>query len=204
MVVAAGAAERQAQERPADRVDLLVDDVHLHLGCVDLGQHLGPRARKPVAINCSCRSALRSPPGSRSPAICSRRNRSYGLSPLKRGDDVIAIAPGVAVGHVLVEAVGVGVAGHVEPVPAPPLAVRRRGQQPIDHPIERVGPIVGEERVNLVGRRRQTGQVERHPANECSLVGRQSPAEGPLLPVWPTRTDRLGFAATSPSRTAGN
>ena len=42
MVVAAGAAERQAQERLAERVELLVDDVHLHLDRVVLGEHLRP------------------------------------------------------------------------------------------------------------------------------------------------------------------
>ena len=46
MVVAAGAAERQAEEGPADGVDLLVDDVHLHLGFIDFGQHLGADRQK--------------------------------------------------------------------------------------------------------------------------------------------------------------
>ena len=42
-------------------------------------------------------------------------------------------------GDVLVQAVGVGVAGHVEPVPAPPLAVGGRGEQAVDEPREGVG-----------------------------------------------------------------
>ena len=46
VVVAAGAAERQPQEGPADGVDLLVDDVHLHLHRVVFGQHLGPERRE--------------------------------------------------------------------------------------------------------------------------------------------------------------
>ena len=58
VVVAAGAAERQAQERLADRVDLLVDDVHLAASaCRARPAPSGPTTRKPVAISCSSRSA---------------------------------------------------------------------------------------------------------------------------------------------------
>ena len=42
VVVAAGAAERQAHERLADGVDLLVHHVHAQFWLVSLGQHLGP------------------------------------------------------------------------------------------------------------------------------------------------------------------
>ena len=46
-----------------------------------------------------------------------------GFVGVERGDHIIAIAPGVAVGDVLVHSVGVGIAGHVEPVPAPMFAI---------------------------------------------------------------------------------
>ena len=36
-------------------------------------------------------------------------------------------------------ALGVGIASHIQPVPAPPFAIARRGQQAIDEPGERVG-----------------------------------------------------------------
>ena len=42
VVVAAGAAERQPEDRLAERVELLVGDVHLHLLLVRLGQQLRP------------------------------------------------------------------------------------------------------------------------------------------------------------------
>lgn len=38
-------------------------------------------------------------------------------------DDVVAVTPGVAVGDVFVESVGIGVADHVEPVSSPAFAV---------------------------------------------------------------------------------
>ena len=52
-------------------------------------------------------------------------------------------------GVVLGVAVGVGVAGDVEPVPAPALAVVRRGEQAVDQPLVGVGRVVGEERRRL-------------------------------------------------------
>ena len=74
-------------------------------------------------------------------------------------DDVVAVAPGVredqpAQGDAL------GEAGHVEPVPAPALAERRRGEQPVHDFRVRGGRRVGGERGDGLGRRRQAGQVE--------------------------------------------
>ena len=40
VVVATGAADGQAQKSPAERIHLLIDDVHLHLLLINLGQHL--------------------------------------------------------------------------------------------------------------------------------------------------------------------
>ena len=48
-------------------------------------------------------------------------------------------------------AVRVGVAGHVEPVPRPALAVVRRRQQPIHQPLVSVGPRVVQEGVHFRG-----------------------------------------------------
>ena len=174
VVVAAGAAERQAQERAADACR------PARRRCPSPSSPRrprpapsGPSARKPVAISRSCGAAASSAAGSRSPASCSRTNWSYGLSRVERGDDVVAVAPGVAVGDVLVEAVGVGVAGDVEPVPAPALAVGGRGEQPVDDLGEGVGRVVGEEGVDLLRRRRQAGQVEGRAADQRPPVGRR-------------------------------
>src|ERR1051326_3964004 len=48
---------------------------------------------------------------------------------IERADDPVAPAPGERAAGVLFIAVAVGVAGEVEPVAAPALAVGRRGQQ---------------------------------------------------------------------------
>ena len=47
-------------------------------------------------------------------------------------DHVVAIRPGVVAALVLVVAVRIAVMGHVEPVPAPSLAVMRAGEQTVD------------------------------------------------------------------------
>ena len=77
-------------------------------------------------------------------------------------DDVVAIAPGVRPGQILLAlALGVGVAGQVEPVPAPALAVARRGQQPVDQLLVGVGSLVargrpGPRRARAAGRSGRT------------------------------------------------
>ena len=62
-----------------------------------------------------------------------------GLVGVEGLDDVVAIAPGVGARLVGLEAVGLGVAGEVEPVAAPALAVVRRGEQAVDELLEGVG-----------------------------------------------------------------
>ena len=68
---------------------------------------------------------------------------------------------------VVVVAVGVGVAGDVEPLQRHPLGMPWRGEQPIDHLPMSAGRLVGEECGPLVGRRRQAGEVERDPPQPC-------------------------------------
>ena len=93
-------------------------------------------------------------------------NSVVGLVAVEGADDVVAIAPGVGAVRVVLEAVGVGVADDVEPVAAPALAVVRRGEQAVDEFLVGVGRLVGEEGVDLFGRRRQAGQIERDAADE--------------------------------------
>ena len=156
MVVATSATKRQPEEHPAERVDLLVDDVHPHLGLVDLGEHLGAdghesgRDQQLVALR-----------------FATRREQVAGylfddeaverLVAVERGDDIVAIAPGVAVGDVLVQPVGVGIARDVKPMPPPALAVSHRSEQSINEPGIGIGTRVGEKALDLAGGR-QAGQ----------------------------------------------
>src|SRR5581483_4579022 len=70
-----------------------------------------------------------------------------------------------------VAAGGVGVANHVEPVPPPLLAVSGRSEQAVNYFLESRRRLVAEERLNLFGRRRQSGQVESSASDQRALVG---------------------------------
>ena len=60
---------------------------------------------------------------------------------VERADHVVAVSPGIGAVEVVLEAVGVGVARNIEPVPAPTFAVVRRGEQPIDEAFPALGVI---------------------------------------------------------------
>ena len=66
-----------------------------------------------------------------------------GLVLVERLDHVIAIAPDVGPRLIALEAFAIGVARQVQPVPRPALAVVRRGEQAVDHFLERIGRGVG-------------------------------------------------------------
>ena len=86
-------------------------------------------------------------------------------------DDPVAIEPDVP-RLVLLEPVGVGVPGRVEPVPAPALAVMGRlASRRSTSLLVGVGRRVGEEGVDLRERRRQADQVEAQAADQGGPVG---------------------------------
>ncbi len=62
-----------------------------------------------------------------------------GLVVIEGADHVIAIAPGVRPVLIEFEAIGVGVANHVQPLRGPALAIMRRREQAIDYFFIRVG-----------------------------------------------------------------
>ena len=72
---------------------------------------------------------------------------------------------------VFLVAVGVGVPSGVEPVPTPTLAVVRRGQQAFDDPLVGVFSRVGQERIHLLDRGRQSDEVEAEAAEEGDPIG---------------------------------
>ena len=126
VVMAAGAAERQPHEGLAGRVDLLVDDVGEEFLLVPLGQDFGPHRQKSGG-----REQLR-PPRRGHPLLdeeiagqMGSEKGVEGFVAVEGGDAPVAIAPGIAMGDVFIEPVGVGVADDVEPMPGLMLAVAR-------------------------------------------------------------------------------
>ena len=85
---------------------------------------------------------------------------------IKRSDHVIAIAPGPGtLGIGLHTAIGISIAGHIEPVTPPALPIGRRFEKPIHQPfVTGIGGIF-EEGGYFFRRRRKPGQVKGHPAD---------------------------------------
>ncbi len=155
VVVAAGAVDRQAEERPG----------RWWRRCRRGRRNTparGRSARRPRCRGGSNRwrsDASASPSGKLVAGELLADEAVVRLVVVERADDVVAVAPGARLGVVALVAVGLGEADEVEPVPAPLLAVARRGEQAVDEPFVGVGRRVGQERLDLGGRRRQAGQV---------------------------------------------
>ena len=90
---------------------------------------------------------------------------------VERADDIVAVRPRVVARLVLVVAVRVGVVHDVEPVPRPALAVARRREQAIDEAFVLVDRGIGDVRIDLVRRGRQSDEVEVHAPTERACVG---------------------------------
>ena len=96
---------------------------------------------------------------------------------VERPDDVVAIALGVRPGQVLLALpLRVGIAGQVEPVPSPALAISGRREQAVDHRLVRVRA------------RDRRGTPRPRPAREAARSG---------------RTRRAGGASSRPPRARG-
>ena len=166
VVVAAGAAHRQAEPDRGRRLDA-VDGV-LDEELVDDDAPLAVLAV--VAVERG------------GDALVAGRTGQHVASELLDGEPVerhvgvvgvdhpVAPAPhrSLAVGLV---AVGVGVAGRVEPLDRHPLAVARRAEQPVDRLLVGVRGVVVQERGELARRRRQPRQVERRAPQQRRPVG---------------------------------
>ena len=89
---------------------------------------------------------------------------------VERFDDVVAVGPDGAVAVFFV-AVGIGVAGEVEPAAGPALAVARRFQEVVDDDSEGLGSWVGGELVGNFDGRRKADEVEVDAADEGEGIG---------------------------------
>ena len=162
VVVAPGARDGQPHQPARDGVDAVVDDV------VDVPHEVAADGQEPegrqgllvLEVEPVGRNLFRHEPVERQVAV-------------ERPDDVIPVGPRPRVLLPLEEDVPlvVGVPGHVEPVPAPALAVVGGGQQAIDDFLVGVRGLVRLERGDFTRRRRQPEEVEREAADQRPPVG---------------------------------
>ena len=118
-----------------------------------------------------------------------------GLVGVERLDDVVAVGPGVGTVGVQPVALAFGVAGEVEPVLGPALAVARAGEQAVDEAFVGVWAAVGHEGLHLLRRRRQAVQVEVHAAHQFLAAGLGGGAQTVRFELGAHEgVDRLGAA----------
>jgi len=207
VVVALGAMDGEPKQRRRDDLDRVGDD--LVAGQLRLGR----------AVARGVRCHAQEPGGHQAVEVAARQVGGDGRQQLVAGqllgdelvegpvvvegaDDVVAIAPGPrALGIGLDSAVGVGVAGDVEPVAPPALTVGRRGQQPVHQAlIARVGRVL-DECLDLLRRRRQPGQVEGDAADQGLRSGlRGEPEALPPEPIQQEGVDRRPDLPAGPDR----
>ena len=169
VVVAAHAAHGKAEERAADDIDDAIEIIReglleiRHL-VVPHAESIDPRRDEAVEVavlELVARELL-------------EHEAVVGHVLVERLDHPVAVLPRPALDAVALEAVGLGVAHQVEPVPSPLLAVVRARKQTIEKRRPRevgVGVPRGQERLDLRGRRRQAGQVEVRAAKERKRIG---------------------------------
>ena len=180
VIVAACAADREAEQGATDRVDHVGEVEVLKRGgrtvAVALADREKARRRDEVGVLAQLAFAI----GARGVVVLLRDDVAGDLLPheLVKGlvapegvDDPVAILACLADGVVGAVAGRVGVARNVEPVTSPALTVRARFEKTIDERRERVRGIVGEVGADLFRRRRQPGEVEGDATDQCSLVG---------------------------------
>ncbi len=187
VVVAAGALERQAQHRRAERVDAIRDVFLAELlldaaAFVRLAVQAVERGRQALLVGRVRQQIAGQLPG---------EETVVGQVLREGADDPVAPRRHVALDVGLV-AVGIGVAREIEPVHRHALAVGRRGEVAIDGALVGAGPRVGEERVDLGRRRRQSGQVEGEPAQQHRPIGRRLTARGARGRAGPAPARRSG------------
>ncbi len=191
--MALGAAERQAEPDGGGRVGAID-------GCLDaklLLVHAAFVVRQRVAVKAGGRALFQRGVRQQVAGKLLDGEAVERQVLVQRVDDPVAPAPGVRPAGVFLVAVGVGIAGRVEPVPGPALPIVRRAQQPIDQLLVGVGGTVVQEFVDLYRRRRQAEQVEAEPSQQRRLVrfGRRSDSF-----VFQTGEDEAVNVVVNPAR----
>ena len=171
MVVALGAGHREAEPRRARRVDPVEEVVEPLL----LGNRAALAVQKMVAIEAAGDLLIESGlfGGGRRQQVARQLlggktvERHVGVEGLHHPVPPDPL-PGVAI---LLEAVGIGVAGDVEPGERHSLAVVRAGKEAVDQFFVGLRIGVGNEGIDLLGRGWQADQISVEPADERGPVG---------------------------------
>ena len=89
---------------------------------------------------------------------------------IKSSNHIIAIRPGIRPQFIFVIAVSFTEVHDIEPMPPPPFAVSRRGEQPIHDTFAGIVAAVVQKAIHVCGARWQADQIEEEPANERAAI----------------------------------
>jgi len=173
VVVAAGAADGEAEETSAHGIDAVVTLV----GARDLDGAVVvvPRSEAEKPQRWQMADAIRS--FEQVGGELGRHELVVWQIVVEGADHPVAIQMSVRIriepaAHRIEAAIVVfTVASDVEPHAGPGFPVSRRGEQAIDDLLERVGRRVFQKCVHFLRRRGKTGEAERGAADQCELVG---------------------------------
>ena len=159
VVVAPCATKCHSHEGPAGGVDLLIDNVAAHLGGIVTGVLLGTYGEDPdtEGLGTFLFKVIR---GQQVTGKLLNNEPVKGLVVIEGGDDVVAVTECDRVDNVLVHAVGIGVAGDIQPVPSPAFPVAGGGEQLVNQPLPGIRSVVFKEGLQLCARRGKPVQVE--------------------------------------------
>ena len=166
MIVALRTSNRKTEKSRADNLDRVGHDLvfcHSRIGC----STVGPIGRHPQEARRYQFLDLVRPQVLQRPHDHFIAGQLFLDETIKRHviieglDHVVAVLVGIGANPVVVGvALRVRVTGHVQPVPPPPLAVVRRFQATVDQPFVGIVPLVIDESLGLLERRRQPQQVQ--------------------------------------------
>ena len=173
MVVAAGAGDRQSEERARRDIDLFIDDVIKHFDLVLFRNELrteGQEAGRHQAADIHFTRFVRRQQIS---GYLLAHEPVVGNIPVEGIDNVIAITPGIRVTVIFIGARGIRIAGHIHPMSSPTLPVTRRIDQPVHYPRERLRRSVFQKVTDFGLGGRQSGEIESGAAQKRHFVGRR-------------------------------
>ena len=176
MVVAARAGNGLAEKRLGDNIKLLVDHINALLLLVGLGEHLRSEREQSKRGNAAARARIVF--GGRFGGLGQEVARELLNNEVVEGqvavegvDHIVAVVIRIGEGDIFVDAVGVGVARDIEPMPAPALAVHLRLEHRVDAALVGVRPLIAQEIVDIFGRGRHANEVERRAAQKSAAIG---------------------------------
>ena len=200
VVVAGGATHRQAQPDRAGGVDPVLGVHDLHF-LFDDPPFVGGDV---AAMEAGGDELLRGRVGQQVAGQLVHRELVEGQVPVEGPDDPVAVGPHLAV-VVDMQAVGVAVAGRIEPVAAPVLPVGRGPHEPVDPPGVGVRGGIRRELRHPLRIGRQTGEIQCGPASQSAAVrlrrrrqtgllepGQDEPVDGIANPLRGLDPRRIG------------